>query len=146
MIKFLFAIVVAVTAAFPTLAQAETPRADRAQAVASSQDKKFSWTGSVQVRCTNGECKLVSSNGVVFALDSATAKIRAEANLRAEAGRQGVAVEGSFSVTVRAEFMSETEDALVAGQVVFRNSAWTTVKVEIRRGNQLPIEKNPMID
>ena len=66
--------------------------------------KPFNWEGSCQISCADGQCRLACSSGVVYASNDFEARLEAEARLRQQAGSQGIVVEGSIRLTVRAPF------------------------------------------
>jgi hypothetical protein len=62
--------------------------------------KKFTWSGSVSVKCDNGQCKTIADAGAVLAVDLKGARLQAEAGLRATASREGKIVEATLSVNI----------------------------------------------
>lgn len=61
---------------------------------------EFRFDASCTVRCNSGSCQQVCPGGLVYAFDAGSARIQAEARLRAEAARQGTVVEGTVNISV----------------------------------------------
>lgn len=74
--------------------------ATRDESAVMASASEFRFDASCTVRCSNGSCQQVCTTGVVYAFDAGSARIQAEARLRAEAARQGTVVEGTVSVSV----------------------------------------------
>ena len=64
-------------------------------------NKRFSFSGQVQVKCENGSCRWVSKAGVVYASNEAEARIAAAAAVQAEGSRHGTVISGTVSVEIR---------------------------------------------
>jgi hypothetical protein len=61
---------------------------------------KFRWYGECNVQCSNGRCVPVCRTDTVFAVDALDAKLKAEAQFRAQASTQGTIIEGTVRVSV----------------------------------------------
>lgn len=91
--------------ATPLIAAASDPIAPtRASAQPPKQKKSFTWRGSAQVKCTNGECKFVTDAGAGVAYDVGSARFQADAAFRREASKQGTIVEGTLSISISGSF------------------------------------------
>jgi hypothetical protein len=72
----------------------------RAGAAEAASAAKFRWSGECQILCPNDRCETVCKTGVVFAVDAFDAKVKAEAEFRAQASSRGNVVESTFRVVV----------------------------------------------
>jgi hypothetical protein len=65
---------------------------------------RWNWTGSCNVVCSDGSCRIEVGSGVVFAPDATAARLQAEAKLRQQSTSHGTVVEGSFNISVTVAF------------------------------------------
>src|SRR4051812_30013580 len=63
--------------------------------ILAAQDKySYSYEGSCEIKCADGQCRLVCNSGFVYADSDIEARLQAEASLRSQANGQGVVIEG----------------------------------------------------
>jgi hypothetical protein len=85
-------------------AVADRPSSDPHGTFLLTAQAKYSYEGSCEIKCADGQCRLVCSSGFVYAGSDFEARLQAESSLRSQANGQGVVVEGTLRLTVKKEF------------------------------------------
>ncbi|MFO0907179.1 MAG: hypothetical protein U0794_02250 [Isosphaeraceae bacterium] len=104
----------------------------------------YTWTGGCSIKCMDGTCQSFCSTGLVTAFDAGEARIKAQADLKAQASTRGTVIEASVSVTVTLGPNASEPDTLNASPVLKRYT-WTGYANLRRNGQEITVQDSGVV-